>query len=248
MSHGRQTLAVRRRIHAAINIPVPPDRDNDDRKYHREYGTTKCYGTIAQGIRRILSADDIFVPYDDCFPNYEVPTELRQFSVTPTKLLPGWGMTFRREICLGEPFDEILRYYTAEDDSDMSYRASRHGQLLVAGNAKLCHLGSDGGRTSPYLLAVFRNLNPIVLHRLYSADLTRSLQRERALMARRFFILLAKDFYTRNLTFPNARGLLYAASYLRQVLNMSREELILWYPRFQKTHFENGRKRNSRFS
>jgi GT2 family glycosyltransferase len=119
------------------------------------------------------------VPYDEDYPQYGIAEEVRHFNVGVIRLMAGWGMTFRRTICVREPFSDILRFYAAEEDTDMSYRASRHGPLLVASDARLCHLGSEGGRLPLFLLAAFRNLNPVVLHRLYSTDINRSRHRER---------------------------------------------------------------------
>jgi len=223
----------------AVHIPVPPDQ-LDDLEVVRpsEHSATKQYGSLARLVRWLLDADNIFVPYDEDYPRHEMPEEVRDFKVGIVRLLAGWGMTFRRTICFREPFAEILRMYAAEEDSDMSYRASRHGPLLVAGDARLCHLGSKGGRSTPFLLAVFRNLNPVALHRLYSTDLSRSRRRERLLLTRRFLILLAKDFYRQKWSFPNARGVLLAFRLMNSIFKMSETDLNEWYPRFQKEMFK----------
>jgi glycosyltransferase involved in cell wall biosynthesis len=219
----------------AAHVPVPPDLPDDPEAARpSEHSTTQNYGTVARLIRRALDADSIFVPYDKDFPKHEIPKEVRDFRVGVIKLMPGWGMTFPRAICLLEPFSDIVLFYGAEADSDMSYRASRHGPLLVAGEARLCHLGTTGGRSTPFLLAAFRNLNAIALLRLYSTDLDRSRRRERLLLARRFLILLAKDFYRRKWSFPNARGLLFAYSWMSTIFGMTEIELREWYPRFQQ--------------
>lgn len=219
----------------AVHVPVPPDLPDDpEAAQPSEHSATKHYGTFARMVRWLLDADNIFVPYDEDYPKHEMPEEVRHFKVGVIKLMVGWGMTFRRTTCVQEPFSDLLRFYSAEEDTDMSYRASRHGPLLVAGDARLCHLGSKGGRLSPFLLAVFRNLNPVALHRLYSTDLNCSRRRERLLLARRFLILLAKDFYRRKWSFPNARGVLFAFRWMGSIFGMTKAELYEWYPRFQK--------------
>jgi GT2 family glycosyltransferase len=227
---GRRIVGIN-----AVHVPLPPDLPNDlEAARPSEHSATKKYGTLARMIRRLLDADNIFVPYDEDYPTHEMPEEVRHFKVGVIKLMAGWGMTYPRTTCVREPFADILRFYAAEEDTDMSYRASRHGALLVAGDAQLCHLGSKGGRLTPFLLAVFRNLNPVALHRLYSTDLNRSRRRERLLLARRFLILLAKDFYRRKWSFPDARGVLFALRWMDAILGMSEAELHEWYPRFQK--------------
>jgi len=137
-----------------------------------------------------------------------------------------------------EPFDEIMTHYAAGEDSDMGYRASRHGLLLTALEARLCHLGAGGGRLHPFVVAALGNLNPLVLHRIYSTDLKRSRRRSRNLLWRRFFILLFKDLARRKLSLPNARGILFAWRRLGCVFAQSEPDLRAWYPGFQKQLIE----------
>ena len=219
----------------AMHVPVPPDQPDDQlAKTPSEHGTTKEYGPLSRLARQLLSADDVFVPYDADFPQHPLPEALKQLPIGTRPLMVGWGMTFRREICLKEPFEEILSYYAAGEDSDMGYRASRHGLLLTALEARLCHLGAGGGRLSPFVVAALGNLNPLVLHRLYSTDLRRSRRRSRGLLFRRFWILLAKDLSRLRLSLPNARGILYAWRCLGRIFSKSESEVRAWYPQFQK--------------
>jgi glycosyltransferase involved in cell wall biosynthesis len=223
----------------AAHEPVPPDRPDDPEAARpSEHAATQNYGSLARMIRRVLDADNIFVPYDEDFPKHEMPEEVHWLEVGLVRLMPGWGMTFRRATCLQEPFSEMLRRYAALEDTDMTYRASRHGPLLVAGNARLCHIGSVGGRLNLFLLAALRNLNQVALHRLHSTDISRSRLKLHRMMARRFLILLAKDVYRRKWSFPNARGILFAFRWMDPVLNMSEAELRDWYPLFQQKAFE----------
>ena len=98
----------------AIHVPAPPDRSTPEKP--SEHGTTKRYGPLARLIRSILRADDIFVPYDADFPQHTFPTALSGLPVGTRKSAAGWGMTFRGDICLKEPFEEILSYYAAGED------------------------------------------------------------------------------------------------------------------------------------
>ena len=125
--------------------------------------STASFGGAGPDACAFLRADDVFVPYDADFPQHPLPEALRGLAVGTRPLMVGWGMTFRRAICLREPFEEILSYYAAGEDSDMGYRASRHGLLLTALSANLCHLGASGGRLSPFVVAALGNLNPLVL-------------------------------------------------------------------------------------
>jgi GT2 family glycosyltransferase len=223
----------------AMHVPAPPDLPDDALARHpSEHGTTRQYSALARLARRLLRADDVFVPYDADFPQHPIPAAVQQLPVGPRPLMAGWGMTFRRAVCLREPFEEILGYYAAGEDSDMGYRASRHGLLLTALEARLCHLGAGGGRLAPFVVAALGNLNPLVLHRLYSTDLRRSRRRARGLLWRRFWILLAKDLSRLRLSLPNARGIVFAWRWLGRIFAKTEAELRAWYPAFQKQLLE----------
>jgi glycosyltransferase involved in cell wall biosynthesis len=223
----------------AMHVPQAPDQPFEARDdYISERGSTKRYGLLARLIRFLLRADDIFVPYDAEFPCHPIPAAIRGLRIGTRPLMAGWGMTFRRAVCLNEPFEETLSRYAAGEDSDMGYRASRHGLLLTALEARLCHVGAEGGRLPPYIVALLGNLNPLVLHRLYSTNLKRSRRRLVRLMARRFFILLCKDLASRKMSLPNARGLMAAWGQLDYVFSRSEAHLRAWYPEFQKRLIE----------
>ncbi len=218
----------------AMHVPLPPDHPDDPEALHPSiHGTTRQYGPTARMVRRILRAEDLFVPYDAEFPRHPLPPALRRPEIGTRELMAGWGMTFRRSICEREPFDEIMTRYAAGEDSDMGYRASRHGLLLTALNGRLCHLGASGGRLNPFVVAALGNMNPLVLHRIYSTDLERSMRLSRRLLARRMLILLGKDLMQRNFTLPNARGILFARQRMKEIFSKGPAELRAWYPEFQ---------------
>jgi GT2 family glycosyltransferase len=223
----------------AMHVPQAPDEPGAPPGGPlSEHGTTKQYGLLARLVRWLLRADDLFVPYDADFPSHAIPPGVQRLPIGTRPLMAGWGMTFRRDICLKEPFDEILSRYAAGEDSDMGYRASRHGLLLTALEARLCHIGATGGRLPPYVVALLGNLNPLVMHRLYSTDLKRSRRRSRRLLARRFLILLCKDLAKGKISLPNARGIMGAWRWLGYVFSRSEVELRAWYPGFQKQLIE----------
>jgi GT2 family glycosyltransferase len=218
----------------AVHVSRAPDESRNGGTPHSEYGTTKHYSKLARNVRRMLHADDIFVPYDENFPRHPLPTSLALLPTAPRLLMAGWGMTFRRQACLQEPFEEILGYYAYGEDSDAGYRISRHGALATAFKAKLCHIGAGGGRLDPYAVAALGALNPVVLHRIYSTDLDRSRRRLRRLMLRRTAIFILKDLSQGRFGFPNARGMIFALRRLKELFAKTPEELRSWYPQFQK--------------
>ena len=124
----------------AIHVPVPPDSPAPEKA--GEHGTTKRYGPFARLARRVLRADDIFVPYDADFPQHTFPTVLSGLPVGIRKSAAGWGMTFRGDICRKEPFEEILGYYAAGEDfgHGVSGLTSRINADSIR-SAALCPLG-----------------------------------------------------------------------------------------------------------
>jgi glycosyltransferase involved in cell wall biosynthesis len=226
---GRSVVGVN-----ATNVDVPPDVSPEGQvSAPTEFGTAKNYGYVARWVRRQLRADDIFIPYDRSFPNHPLPTTVTPLAVDRWPMGAGWGLTFRREICLAEPFEEILINYAAGEDSDMSYRATRRGVYVGARHGRLCHLGAAGGRVPTFVWAVFNMLNPVVLHALYSTDRRRSRTLHRRMLRRRVLISAAKDVYYRRWTMPTARGAIRALSMVGTVFRKSEQELRTWYPQFQ---------------
>lgn len=218
----------------AMHVPAPPDRSDDPEALHPSvHGTTKRYGPLARMVRNLLRADDLFVPYDGEFPRHPLPDVFKHSDIGTRELMAGWGMTFRHGICEEEPFEESLTRYAAGEDSDMGYRASRHGLLLTALKGRLCHLGASGGRMNPFVVTALGNLNPLVLHRIYSTDLERSMRLSRKLLARRTLILMTKDLMQRDFSFPSVRGILFAQRWMGQIFAKSPAELRVWYPEFQ---------------
>jgi GT2 family glycosyltransferase len=226
---GRSVVGVN-----ATNVPVPPDATEPEAlPPATEHTTAKSYGRVATLVRRLLAADDIFIPYDEDFPAHPVPPEVAALSVERWQLAGGWGMTFRREVCLAEPFADILINYAATEDSDMSYRATRRGVYVGARNARLCHLGVGSGRVPTFVWAASNMLNPVILHALHGADRERSRRLSRRLLARRVVLSAAKDVYYRRWSLPTARGALLALSMVGTVFSKTEQEIRDWYPGFQ---------------
>ncbi|MEM6552972.1 MAG: glycosyltransferase, partial [Planctomycetota bacterium] len=195
----------------------------------------KPHSGLVRWVRRLLDADNLFIPYDAEFPDHPTPPAIAQAKHVGTRqLMAGKTMTARRELVLREPFSELLDRAANGEDSDMSYRLSRHGALLTALDAPLFHLGSPGGRMKPFQNAALGALNPLVHHRLHSTDLERSRKANRALLRRRRVIALLKDLKARRWSLPEARGYHFALRHLDTVLDQSPEALPDWYPAFQK--------------
>jgi hypothetical protein len=224
---------------AALVVADPPDGSRGDSAPHADAARLPAArGGLERIVRDLLAADDIFVPYDEAYPEHSIPEELRGLHVGLRRHLAGMSMTVRRELALREPFETAFERVSAGEDSDMSYRLSRHGALLTALDARLCHVGSPGGRLSPFPVAALGALNPLVAHRLHSTDLERSRRRSKALLRRRLIIELFKDLRARRATLPRARGIALALRHVDRIIDHDAESLRDWYREFQVRFLE----------
>ena len=217
----------------ATNMGVPPDGPGSHMKA-TEFTTAKNYGHVARWARRWLRAEDIHVPYDRPLDARPLPAVVAALPIDRWVTAAGWGMTFRREIVLAEPFEEILINYAAGEDTDMGFRAQRHGVYVAARDARLCHLGHATGRAPTFVWAVCNMLNPVVLSALNSTDRRRLPMLHRQMLARRVLLSVAKDVYYGRWTLPTARGAVVALSMVGTVFLKSEQGLRSWYPKFQR--------------
>ncbi len=190
-------------------------------------------------LRRLVKAilnneKTYFLPYDQSPPAYEIPAPLAALNVGVVPVMAGYAMTFRRNIVQQERFSEVLERYAACEDQDLSYRVSRHGMILNALDARLCHLEISGGRLSLYTVMVLAGLNAAVLQQFHSSDRAYTQRAWRKILQKRIVISGLKEISERRWTFPRTRGYLFARSQLNAVYAKSLEELQDWYPQFQQ--------------
>lgn len=175
-------------------------------------------GGIKHWVRKVLNANTRFVPYDDDFPRHEIPSAMNRENIAVCKTLPGFSLTMRRKIVIEEQFESRLKRYSADEDSDLTYRASRRGLLLKALNAHLHHIGSPGGRLSIFSTTALTSINIVYLHRLHSDNLKRSKARLITFLLNRLAVEFAKDIYYRGFRLPRSRGILVGIFNLDRVL------------------------------
>jgi hypothetical protein len=142
-------------------------------------------------------------------------------------------MTCRRDLALSEPFEEILDAYSYLEDADFGYRLKRRGLLLLARRARLCHLQAPGGRLSVFTLATLGAMNALVLHRLHSEDVRRSISLYRSFLLKQLAVQALRDVGRQDWSLPRARGVLVALRQFRKVFTADEQALRRWYPRFQ---------------
>lgn len=186
----------------------------------------------------LMDATKLFLPYDGNFPQHSVPGSMRGLNVAPTRLFQGYRMTYRRNVIERVRFDAVLRYYAAGEDLDASYRASRHGPLLVALNSKLHHYQSASGRLSRYKVTVLALLNQAVLLRKNASDLPRMKRRYYARAFRRMAAEAIKDGLSRRWSLPQFRGVVVALFHSRKVFSVPADKLGDWYGQFQQAFLE----------
>ncbi len=224
---------------SSVLVEDPPDLDHAVGELVRSKGLVPDLqrGKFATAVRRLLRADDIFVPYDTTFPEQPIPDAVAELETGRIQVMHGARMTFRRRAILSDPFAEVMRRY-APDDSDASYRVSRHGALVNAFRAKLCHVEASTGRLSQYTVVALGAMSAAVLHCIYGVDRQRSYDLTKRLLRRRFVIQLLKDLSERRLSLPHARGIWYAYRHLGDIFERNEDELRSWYPEFQRRMIE----------
>jgi GT2 family glycosyltransferase len=222
---------------SAIGVPVPPDQASDSVPVP-QLGVVAArpkQTPLRKLFKTLLATDQTyFLPYDADYPKRPIPEHLNNAGVGRIQVMAGYAMTFRTDAVKKERFSELLWRYAAGEDQDLSYRVSRHGAIVNAVHAKLCHLEISGGRLSPFQVVALAALNPAVLQQFYSPDRGLVNRRWRSILARRVAINLLKDLSDKELRFSRTRGVLFALRQLKAIQRRSPSELANWYPQFQK--------------
>jgi GT2 family glycosyltransferase len=186
--------------------------------------------------RRLLILDrkEHFIPYDGYFRDYPLPDAVKEPHVVPVRIFDGYRMTFRREVFAKEIFEPLFLYYAVAEDSDLSYRVSRHGALAMAVDARLHHYQSGSGRLSMVRVSALGGLNMAFCLRKHSNNL----RRDRSLFYRFILHLMfaqsIRDLVNRRWSLPHMRGLLLALRFAPRLFAMSDQDLTEWYPNLQR--------------
>ena len=154
----------------------------------------------------------LFVPYDSRrrTTSAEDVSRLDQPDLYPALTMIGFAMTVRRNVALAEPFDPWLLSYSPCEDTDATYRFSRHGLLVLAGKARLHHYEVAAARLNRHRVAALFLLNVAFFTRQHSDDLPRHRRRYFSLARRRVLAEFLKDGLGLRFRFPQVRGTLYA--------------------------------------
>lgn len=136
------------------------------------------HGGVLQGIRPLLEQQlalhKHFAPYDHPVRYDAVPASVRGLEIHPDGLINGGRTTFRRRYGVEVRWSQLLRYYATHEDSDFSYRMSKHGRILVAPEAGFFHADGNDSRFSRFKVNTIRVRNLMALHRVWSDNKLRS--------------------------------------------------------------------------
>jgi glycosyltransferase involved in cell wall biosynthesis len=212
------------------NHPVSPLSDlGIERKLSPLQDKVKRGGGIGQTrlgrwiLREVFLLDTLrlFVPYDSrrAQPTETQVAHLKELGLAPVFSMIGFAMTVRRSVALAEPFDPWLLSYAPCEDTDATYRFSRHGMLVYANDARLHHYEVAGARLNRHRVAALFLLNVAFFLRQHSDDLPRHRRRYFALARRRILAEALKDGAGRRFRFPQVRGTLFALRHAASVFD-----------------------------
>jgi GT2 family glycosyltransferase len=193
---------------------------------------------LKKELERALEVERLLIPYDPAYPDRPIPEAVLALGVERCRYLHGMRMTYRREVIQSERFDEMLQRYAAAEDLDASYRASRHGALVLAPRARLYHAQDPSARLSRFTRNALGLTNLAALYRLKGHDPNRMLDLLRSRVVRRMLVDVARDLGRSRFDIPCARADWYALSQLERFRKLDRDEFVRWYPTFQRELIE----------
>jgi GT2 family glycosyltransferase len=155
---------------------------------------------------RQINVERLLLPYDRSYPDHPIPSELVGAAVGQTRYFSGFRMTFRAAIVRRVGFDETLTRYSAAEDLDTSYRASRYGVLLNAFKARIFHAEDKSARLSRHTRTLLGLLNLAYLYRCKGYDSARILNTYRWRVLQRLFVDIMRDAARGRASLPCARA------------------------------------------
>jgi GT2 family glycosyltransferase len=193
--------------------------------------------SIARQINRLVEREFYIerfcLPYDNAYPDHPIPAELAGSAVSTARYFNGFRMTFRASVISKVGFDETLTRYAAGEDIDTSYRASRHGVLLNATNARIFHAQDARARLSLHTITLLGLMNLAYLYRRNGNDPARLLGSYRWRIVRRAMIDIVRDLVRLRFSLPCARADLEALFRLHQFRRIPLTKIPDWYTALQ---------------
>jgi GT2 family glycosyltransferase len=231
---------------AALGIDRPPEPSNESTCLAATDDgapiAAKSPRLLAQWLHALLErelyGERVGLPYDEVYPDHPIPSELAGAAVASTRYFNGYRMTFRAPIIREVGFDETLKRYAGAEDMDASYRASRHGVLLNAFNARIFHAQAPQERLSRHTRNLLVLLNLAYLYRRKGYDPTRLLSAFRWRVLRRLAVDVVRDAGRKRFSLPYARADLKVLRHMREIGRVSDQEIVGWYSALQERIIE----------
>lgn len=184
----------------------------------------------------LMSVDRTFIAYDA--PRNALRADLvRRLGIgncVAVKHIKGFALTVRRGIVLKEPFEEALLSYSPGEDTDATYRFTRHGANARVTDARLYHHHAAAGRIKRRQAIELTMTNLAFFLRKRSSNLRRDIFRYYVLALRRLLAELLKDGLSRRWSFPQLRGTFAGIRRSFAVFRADRDTLGDWYQGVQK--------------
>jgi GT2 family glycosyltransferase len=223
---------------AGVGLVLEPYAPDEAPPASADGGALGLPRLLKKELERALEVERLLIPYDPVYPDRRIPEAVLALGVERCRYLHGMRMTYRRAVIQEERFDEMLQRYAAAEDLDASYRASRHGALVLAPKARLHHAQDPSARLSRFTRNALGLTNLAALYRLKGHDPDRMLSSLRSRVVRRMLVDVARDLGRSRFDIPCARADWYALNQLKRFRELDRDEFVRWYPTFQRELIE----------
>jgi glycosyltransferase involved in cell wall biosynthesis len=189
----------------------------------------------------MMQHEETFIAYaTPHFPHLVVPSALAHLDIYAVNHISGYALTARRRVALAEPFDTALRYYAALEDADATHRYLRHGALVVARGARVHHFQTSASRLPRDRVIILQLLNLALFLRRHAADPALKRRQYRVMLRRRLVAEVFKDLLSRRWSLPQMRAVRYVMGLQDAVFDRPVDEIVAWYPDFQRRLIEAG--------
>ena len=222
---------------------LEPDKDETSdavtQAISSDSGIKRLKNSFSNYLSQFWYQTELLIPYSGKYYHYNMGETFGPDLVADIALLHGCRMTFRTNIVreVGG-FNEILTRGAIAEDSDLSYRVSQKYALVVALQAKICHL-----QTKVERLNRFKNVQLGILNAVALFLLNNNFQSGIRLAVYRFTLArllleFCRDCFKPQRGFVQTRGALAAMKVIPQILSMTPEQLRTWYPSFQVSVYQ----------
>ncbi|HEY9666486.1 MAG TPA: glycosyltransferase [Coleofasciculaceae cyanobacterium] len=218
----------------ALLANLPPGPVANQVQNEKGVESPSLWNRILRPFHKFWSSEQLFIPYDGQYYTYDISELAKQIPILSEVTLHGCRMTFRTSaVKEAGGFDEVLIRGAIAEDDDISYKVSRKYALVAAERAKIFHQETEIVRLKRYTNTVLLILNIIVLFLLNTTIQSGVSFLVYRFAIKRLLLEFVRDCAKPQRGFAHVRGALYAVFWLPKILQMDKEQLRDWYPRFQ---------------